>query len=667
MTSESSVFVKLDRKQVRRDPDVTLAHASDHSLSAAVPTGIPLVGPSNRRLSGASSPEVELPHHRPEVAPPQGTGPSDDHPVLDDSREDGSSNVQPKNRSRGSDDSDRIDTDQDTSSGDKGSLVNFRSAMPKSLGPGLGHGIMLSDCNDIASSMDSSMVYSLSPTGEWDGISIRFTQTNDPPWNPPEGYMCVYECFIKNGWLCFPIPKLLLQYCHRRRIAISQLTHGSILAVMAVRDRQHWPLLHLPTRRVPARVGTQQPGDFCVPLEDNSPEPPSASNKKKDTSRAKKKNKLAQTQLWKDPMVKLNLDVVDFDEELKLPKAAVPAEREGLRPEKVPIAHGRGKGMMGGLLSDSCRAKEARLEKERQKELRRKLKEEEKNKEAEMLAGYNFLSDAWYASDQKNPKLNTQNGELVVESSRLLEARRKAEQEVVKFKDLLDHCQRMNSDLIAEQDVLNSRVADLTSTLVEAEEMKKKEVSRVEGEVAELKSSSKDVIARAVDEVKKKTRSKLKKSLAIMEERSRAQAVVERLASLARQVVGAIRRMEKAAKDRVLIDAAKKEKLEACLAGSDDEAERTEVDGRLTVAGKTPALTRAEIEEVANDEAEDEADRLELQGREGEGATEQVGVEERPEIEVVDAATGEPIVPLFSQREADPEDKENTPYIACDR
>ncbi|KFK23323.1 hypothetical protein AALP_AAs74635U001300 [Arabis alpina] len=182
-----------------------------------------------------------------------------------------------------------------------------------------------------------------------------------------------------------------------------------------------------------------------------------------------------------------------------------------------------------------------------------------------MLACYNFLSDAWYASDKKKRKLNTQNGELVAESNRSLEARCKAEQELVKFKDLLDHSQRMNIDLIAEQDALNSRVTDLTSALAEAEEMKKKEV------------------------------------------------------------VGAIRRIEKATKDGVPVDIAKKEKLEARLAGynaeaesivltpipddssddeevkpardlaldisytesSDDEAERIDLHGRLTVAGKT--------------------------------------------------------------------------------
>ncbi|KFK24567.1 hypothetical protein AALP_AAs61185U000100 [Arabis alpina] len=94
---------------------------------------------------------------------------------------------------------------------------------------------------------------------------------------------------------------------------------------------------------------------------------------------------------------------------------------------------------------------------------------------------------------------------------------------------------------------------------------------------------------------------------------------------------------------------------------SDDEAERTEVDGQLTVARKTPALTQAEIEEVANEEAEDEADRLELQGGEGIGTVEHAEVEERTEVNAVDASTGEPIAPLFSHPKANPQDREDAP------
>ncbi|KFK29512.1 hypothetical protein AALP_AA7G143900 [Arabis alpina] len=169
--------------------------------------------------------------------------------------------------------------------------------------------------------------------------------------------------------------------------------------------------------------------------------------------------------------------------------------------------------------------------------------------------------------------------------------------------------QRMNCDLISEQDSLNSKVADLTSALAEAEEVKKKEVSRVEDEVAELKSSSKDVVARAINEAKKKARSKSRKSLEIMEERSRSQTEVDRLASVVSQVVGAIRRIEKAAKDAVPVDVAKKEKVEAHLAGYNVEAEKIVLPSFPEDSSDDETVKTAN-EEAANDKAEDEADQV---------------------------------------------------------
>ncbi|KFK43058.1 hypothetical protein AALP_AA1G072800 [Arabis alpina] len=315
-----------------------------------------------------------------------------------------------------------------------------------------------------------------------------------------------------------------------------------------------------------------------------------------------------------------------------------------------------------------------------------------------MLAGYNFLSDARYDLDQRNRKLNTQNGDLVSESNRSKEARTRAELEAAKLKDLLNHSQQVNGELIASRDDLSSKVDALTSALAEAEEAKKVVESRIEGEVAELRSSSKDAVARAVEEVKKKAKDKLRRIIEIMEERSKAQTEADRLASLASQVVGAIRRMDKAAKDGVLIDAAKKEKLEARLASytaeaesivlfplptdssddeetepkkgvaldisssdsSDEEGEKSEVDGRSSVAGKTPALTLAEIEEAANFEAEDGNQlRVELFGdqSEAEGDVVETAATKEPasidapvsvEEPAVDAATEELIVPLFA-------------------
>ncbi|KFK31595.1 hypothetical protein AALP_AA6G133100 [Arabis alpina] len=738
MPSNSSASVKLDRRRIRRDPNVTLARASDYRLDTSIPTGVPLAGPSNRHVSDASSPRVELPEHRPHVVPQK---------VSRDSYGDGSSYVRSEDDSNGSGTSNRVETDEGTSGGEKGSFINFRNAEPKSPGPGLGHGIRLDDSNDVESSMNSSLVYALTPAGGWDAEPVKRKTPKD-----------------------------------------------SIITLLR-KDKnyiRHWPDF------LSYRIAQSYPR----------------------FSTAKKKTTAVQTRPKKSSMVKLNLDVVDSDEEFELPRVDPPIVREGLRPEKAPITHGRGKGLMGGLLAESRRAEEARLERERQKEeAKQKSRDEEKkgvetearkkkraDEEKEMAksakekkrsahetlgpgdrvenvarfntvglpvevdhlyagavvrvgdgdgsspspfdfvfdfrggrkhisqvplaclqfvrcvrGGVDFLSppavdssssdpDTRFAMSaiSKNRKLNSQNGDLVAESNRSKEARTRVESEVMKFKDLLSHSQQMNGKLIASRDELSSKVAVLTSALAKAEEAKKDEVSRIEGEVAELRSFSKDAVARAVEEVRKKAKDKLRRSIEIMEGRSRAQTEADRLASLASQMVGAIRRMEKAAKDGVPIDTAKKDKLEARLASytaeadsivlpslptdssddeetepkknlaldisssdsSDEEAERSEVEGRTLVAGKTPALTLAEIEEAANVEAEQVnqltaelfGDQSEAEGDAGvPGSEDRVAAEETAAIEepasietpasveepAIDAATGEPIALLF--------------------
>ncbi|KFK24473.1 hypothetical protein AALP_AAs67063U000100 [Arabis alpina] len=488
MSSDSSASVKLDRKRVRLDPNVTLARASDHAFDASVPTSVPLVGRSDRHPLDVSSPEIELPTFRPEVTPLMETGPFSPRPALGDSTEGESSYANPESSSR----------------------------EPKSPGPGLGHGIRLDDTKDIASTMTVRLVNALKPAGGWEGSSILHPQANDRPWSPPPGYMCVFECFIKNGGLCFPVPRLLLQYCNRRQIALSQLTHGSMRTMMAV------------------VVLAAEYGGV------------------------------------------VNLDEV---EEISSFSSMGNTGRFYVSPR-------------GGyqLVAGHC---------------------------SQMLAGYNFLSYARYDLDQKNRKLNTQNGELVAESSRSKEARTRAESEVVKFKDLLSHSQQMNGELIASRDKLSSKFAALTSALAKAEEAKKDEVSRIDGEVADIRSSSKDAVARAVEEVRRKAKDKLRRSIEIMEGRSKAQTEVDCLASLVSQVTGAIRRMKKAVKDGVPIDAAKKEKLEAHLAAYIAEADSIvfpslptdSSDGEETEPKKSVALDSS-----SSDSSDDEAERIEADG-----------------------------------------------------
>ncbi|VVA90801.1 unnamed protein product [Arabis nemorensis] len=51
---------------------------------------------------------------------------------------------------------------------------------------------------------------------------------NDRPWSPPEGYLCLYESFFTTSGLLFPLPWILIEYCARWGIVISQLTWASI-------------------------------------------------------------------------------------------------------------------------------------------------------------------------------------------------------------------------------------------------------------------------------------------------------------------------------------------------------------------------------------------------------------------------------------------------------
>ncbi|KFK23359.1 hypothetical protein AALP_AAs71291U000100, partial [Arabis alpina] len=211
-------------------------------------------------------------------------------------------------------------------------------------------------------------------------------------------------------------------------------------------------------------------------------------------------------------------------------------------------------------------------------------------------------------------------------------------------------------ELIASRDDLSSKVDALTSALAEAEEAKKEVESRIEGEVAELRSSSKDAVGRAVEEAKKKAKDKLRRSIEIMEERSKAQTEVDRLASLASQADSIVLpSLPSDSSDDEEVEPKRGVALDiSSLDSSDEEGERSEVDGRSSVAGKTPALTLAEIEETKNAEAEDGNQlRVELFGDQSEAegdAGETAATEEHASIDTpaVDAATGEPIAPLFA-------------------
>ncbi|KAG7556949.1 Ubiquitin-conjugating enzyme/RWD-like [Arabidopsis suecica] len=65
------------------------------------------------------------------------------------------------------------------------------------------------------------------------GITFIIPDPNDRPWNPPKGYICLYEAYFRKCQLWFPIPSLLVSYAHRHKLAISQLTPAAICNFVA--------------------------------------------------------------------------------------------------------------------------------------------------------------------------------------------------------------------------------------------------------------------------------------------------------------------------------------------------------------------------------------------------------------------------------------------------
>lgn len=54
------------------------------------------------------------------------------------------------------------------------------------------------------------------------------------PWTLMDGYVCLYESFFTDSGLWFPLPRLLVEYCVRRKITISQLTHAAIQNMVVI-------------------------------------------------------------------------------------------------------------------------------------------------------------------------------------------------------------------------------------------------------------------------------------------------------------------------------------------------------------------------------------------------------------------------------------------------
>ncbi|KFK22393.1 hypothetical protein AALP_AAs59258U000100, partial [Arabis alpina] len=100
--------------------------------------------------------------------------------------------------------------------------------------PGLSRDLFPGSSDDIASSSSYETIERIRGDDDWSGVYIRIPRPHERPWSPPEGFLCLYECYFKHGGMWFPIPKLALEYCEARRVAPSQLTYASYRNICAI-------------------------------------------------------------------------------------------------------------------------------------------------------------------------------------------------------------------------------------------------------------------------------------------------------------------------------------------------------------------------------------------------------------------------------------------------
>ncbi|KFK22452.1 hypothetical protein AALP_AAs59948U000100, partial [Arabis alpina] len=100
--------------------------------------------------------------------------------------------------------------------------------------PGLSRDLFPGSSDDIASSSSYETIERIRGDDDWSGVDIRIPRPHERPWSPPEGFMCLYECYFNHGGMWFPMPKLALEYCEARRVAPSQLTCASYRNICAI-------------------------------------------------------------------------------------------------------------------------------------------------------------------------------------------------------------------------------------------------------------------------------------------------------------------------------------------------------------------------------------------------------------------------------------------------
>ncbi|CAA7035390.1 unnamed protein product [Microthlaspi erraticum] len=82
---------------------------------------------------------------------------------------------------------------------------------------------------DGRSGMTEDIVIALRErVGISDAVKILVPLPDQRPMDAPPGWFCLYECFLTEFGIRFPVLPLLLEYAYERGVALSQLTHGVV-------------------------------------------------------------------------------------------------------------------------------------------------------------------------------------------------------------------------------------------------------------------------------------------------------------------------------------------------------------------------------------------------------------------------------------------------------
>lgn len=104
-----------------------------------------------------------------------------------------------------------------------------------SLGLGLGYHIGFERYDNLPSLSTSESINAMCLERRLPSVlSFLTPKDHERPCAPPSGYIYMYESFFTKCGLWFPLPILLVKYCARRQIVISQLTTAAIRNISAI-------------------------------------------------------------------------------------------------------------------------------------------------------------------------------------------------------------------------------------------------------------------------------------------------------------------------------------------------------------------------------------------------------------------------------------------------